>query len=153
RARRRRLAARAADAGHPGRAPAGRSAVGQPRDARARPGRQQALHLHAAAVGRREGGLMRAFRSRLLSTALALAWLALPAASLAHEGHDHATSVKAAPAGDANATSQPHDDAAPDPDSSAARDAKRRKMADEDAAKPKAAPAPPSDAPPGSGPH
>jgi hypothetical protein len=97
---------------------------------------------------------VRAFRSRLLSIVLALAWLALPAASFAHEGHDHSTSTKAAPpAGDANATSEPHDDAAPDPDSTAARDAKRRKMADEDAAKPKAAPAPPSDAPPGSGPH
>ena len=72
-------------------------------------------------------------RSRILTGVLALCVLALPAASLAHEGHEHSQGQTAgAPAGDPNATSQAQDEAA------AEQTAARRKMADEDAAKAKA---------------
>jgi hypothetical protein len=73
-------------------------------------------------------------RSRFLSAALALSVFALPAASLAHEGHEHAQpgQTAGAPAGDPNASSQADDEAA------AKQAAERRKMADEDAAKAKA---------------
>jgi hypothetical protein len=72
-------------------------------------------------------------RSRCLSAVFALWLVGLPAASLAHEGHDHnEQGQSAAPqTGDPNASSQAQDEA------KAARDAKRRKMADEDAAKAK----------------
>jgi hypothetical protein len=88
-------------------------------------------------------------RFRILSAALALWLVALPAASLAHEGHEHKEQGQTAgpQAGDPNASSEAQDEAA------AEQAAKRRKMADDDAAKAKAAP-PPSPAPRGdSGPH
>jgi hypothetical protein len=89
---------------------------------------------------------MRVWRSGLTTIALALSLLALPVASLAHEGHEHPEQSK-------SAAGSPADDAKAAADHAAERDAKRKKMADEDAAKPKAAPPPPSDAPPGSGPR
>jgi hypothetical protein len=82
-------------------------------------------------------------RIRCLSAALALSLVGLPTASIAHEGHEHPDESQAAgtPAGDPSANAQSQQDAA-------AIAAKRKKMADEDAAKAKAAkpaPVPPRD--------
>jgi len=88
-------------------------------------------------------------RSRFLSAVLALWLVGLPAASLAHEGHDHNEQGQAATpqAGDPNASAQSQADAA------AERAAKRKQRADEDAAKAKTE-APPPVAPRGDqGPH
>ena len=81
-------------------------------------------------------------RSHILTAVLALCVLAFPAASLAHDGHEHPQQgqTAGAPPGDPDATSQAQDDAA-----AAEKAAERRKMADEDAAKAKAETPPPLD--------
>jgi hypothetical protein len=97
--------------------------------------------------------------TRKVACALALAWLAAPAAARAHEGEDHAKKGPAAASTQTPGVTPPQG-ADPQPEKGVdaeRRAATRRKLADEDAAKQKEAaeqgkPPAPSGAPPGIGP-